>query len=372
LSALLLDRPGRGALASLASRDTSALTLVDVLRDERWAEFADRHPSALAFHQPSWIAALASGIGGEPWCPALLDGQLQIAAAWPFMLMRSRLTGTRMVCLPYCHRTGPLVDTAEQAAILMSMVLEKAESMRASWIEVRGWPSGVPVPAELESSSQFTRHVTDLTAGRDAAWAGLEHRSTRYSIRKAERNGVTVRRAGSFEDTRIFYHLYETQRRSQALLPQPWRFIETIWRTIVDPGNGFVLIAEHKKTPVAAVLAIGHRGNLVATHSGGSGEARRLLATPLLMWKSMELACELGYQTYDFGRCHATDAGLLRFKSQLGATQLDLPYYYYPEKRGFNTGDKSRLFTAGLKLTTCVASDRMLEMLGSVLYKHLG
>jgi hypothetical protein len=326
---------------------------------------------ATIFHTSAWVEGLANAFSCEPRFQVLLGPLGEIVASWPSMLVRSRLTGTRLVCLPYSHDVAPLVSSGEQAAQLYEIVLRDRPSVGASWVEVRGWPCGVELPAGLVPTGNYIGHVVDLSAGPDELWQGCD-KGFRYSVRRARRNGLEVRRAGSRRDIEVFYRLYRAQRRRQGLLGQPKSFIWHIWDSIVSHGNGFVITVWHNDEPLTGLLAIGHGKRLVGTHSGSAPRGRELLATPLAMWSSIELACELGYLTYDLGRSDASDQGLLRFKDDLGAERAPLPYYYYPEPRGVNSGRKSAAVTAAMRLAAKTAPNSAFDMLGRTLYRHSG
>jgi CelD/BcsL family acetyltransferase involved in cellulose biosynthesis len=358
---------------SPAIRIARSLTVarIDPINDPRWRVFAENHPLALVFHQPAWIRALAYVFGYEPRFHVLQDLDGNIAAAWPAMLVRSRLTGNRLVCLPFCHRAGPLIDCAEQAQRLVEAVLDDRRRLGARTVEARDWPRNVELPPVIKAAHFYSRHVIDLSRGAEAVWQGL-NKDMRYSIRRASRNGVTVRAGNGPEDLDVFYRLYLEQRRRQRLLPQPLAFIRAIYAGLVQAGNGFMVVAEHQGKPIAALLSVGHAVTVIGTHSAAGPDARHLRATPLAMWKSVELACERGYTGYDLGRSDTDSAGLQHFKEEWGAVQEDLPYFYNPKPGGVNAGRPRGLPSAVLGLYARFAPRPVYVKLSEVVYRHLG
>ncbi len=308
--------------------------------------------------------------GYQPRFHALEDAQGEIVAAWPLMLIRSRLTGTRLVCIPFCFRAGPLISTANEASQLFPEVLKDAADCKADWIEVRGWPSDLAVPHPLRAGSFYVRHTLDLSSGVEGVLAGLK-KDMRYSIRRAERNGLSVRSGSGPADRAIFYNLYVDQRRRQGLLPQPEKFINAIWDAMEDLG-GFAAIVEHGSQPACVMLSIGHGSTIVGMYSGTDIIARKVRAVPLAIWKSVELACQAGYTSYDFGRSDVDADGLQRFKADWGASSERLPYLFYPNPRGINSGDQPGIARSLLRLNARFAPDILFKGVGSLAYPHLG
>ncbi len=346
-----------------------AASIVNPLMDSRWGDFVDQHPAANVFHQPGWTSSVTETFGYEPRFHVLERGN-EIVAAWPTMLSRSRLTGNRLVCLPFCHRAGPLVDSTEQATLLAHALTKDASLNKVGSIETRDWPMEIEVPAEFCRTTISSTHILDLSPGIEAVTKSFSH-GARYSIRRAQRNGVTVRLGDSEADVSIFYRLYLNQRRRQRLLPQPEAFVRKLYQNLVVPGNGFIVIAESSAGPLCAILLIGHGTSVVAIDSGTSSMARKALATPLAIGRSIEISSERGYRTFDFGRSAPTAVGLQEFKSYWGATGEELPYVWYGRRSGVNTGNPSPTKKRILEIYASLAPDMVFSGMSRQIYRHL-
>jgi hypothetical protein len=345
--------------------------VIDPHTDAGWRAFAYAHPAAVVFHQPAWTAALTGVFGYAPRFSVLEDDEGNIVAAWPAMLVKSRLTGSRLVSLPFCHHAGPIVDTREQAETLLEVVIEDAHRLGAGRLEARAWPCGVEAPERLQRVDYYVRHIIDLSKGPDAVMRSFD-RDVRYSIRRAQREGVTVRLGTGREDLETFWRLHIDLRRRQGLLPQPYAFIKAIYRSFIETGEGFMVIAERAERPIAALLSLTHRETAVGTHAASDLEARRCRATHLAMWRSIEVACARGLKAYDLGRSLPHAAGLHHFKSEWGAVPEGLPYYYYPTPSGVNVGDISGFKRGLLGAFTRRVPDAVLAAVGSLVYPHIG
>jgi Acetyltransferase (GNAT) domain len=355
-----------------AARDGTGLlaSIIHPLKDPRWPDFVGHHPAATAFHQPGWISAVSESFGYEPRFH-VLERDNEIVAAWPAMLVKSKLTGNRLVCLPFCHRAGPLIDSVQQADQLLTALSVDATLTHAGSIEARDWPSGIATPDRLHKVILYSTHVLDLSGGPDAVRRDLSH-GPRNSIRRATRDGVTVRASEDVHDLAIFYNMYLKQRRRQRLLPQPEGFVRMIYEKLIVPGDGFIVTAEHDGRPLCVILAIGHGSTVISTHSAADPLARQLLAMPLAMWKIIEVACARGYTRYDLGRSPTTADGLLNFKDQWGAPRRDLPYFFFGRASGVNTAEPSRLKKFLLNAYTRLAPEPIFAGLSTPMYRHLG
>lgn len=360
-----------GTRANAAGMTAAAAGTVDPLADSRWADFAGSHPSAVVFHQPAWIRALADVFGYEPRFHVLHDARGEITAAWPSMVVRSRLTGTRLVCLPFCHRAGPLVDSSDSARILLDAVMTDAQALDAGFIEVRDWPGWIELPCRMRSKDFYSRHVIDLAPDSEDLLPGFD-RDVRYSIRRAQRDGVSVRLASGPQDIRAFYRLYVRQRKRQGLLPQPESFIRQVCERIVDAGHGFLVLAAYNDQLVAGLLSLSHRETVIGTHAAMEPAFRRHRPNHLAMWRSIQVACERGFKHYDLGRTQPEGEGLARFKAGWRASQTNLPYFYSPGEDSvrarYYSGDGNAIVSSIIRHSPRAVA----ATAANVLYRHLG
>src|SRR5579872_1318551 len=93
---------------------------LDPLTDPRWSDFTKVHPEASVFHTPGWLSALWSTYHYEPIVltttppgQSLLDGLV-------LCKVRSWLTGSRMVSLPFSDHCQPLVDGSNEFRELLT------------------------------------------------------------------------------------------------------------------------------------------------------------------------------------------------------------------------------------------------------------
>src|SRR5215213_3143209 len=88
---------------------------IDPLADARWRELLQHSSGGTAFHHPAWLQLLHSTYGYplSACCLASTDGQL--VAGLPIATVASRLTGARLVALPFSDLCPALTADAAPA-----------------------------------------------------------------------------------------------------------------------------------------------------------------------------------------------------------------------------------------------------------------
>jgi hypothetical protein len=173
----------------------------------------------------------------------------------------------------------------------------------------------------------------DLNQSLDDIWKKMEDKSCRYSIKRAQREGVVVRLA-RHEDYEEFYRLTRSFNEKKGLaLPRSGDL--AVWRE-----NGILFIAEQRGSLLAGNLYFADR-NIIRWAVGAS---RRLdedvvpssigWANASLIWEAIKYAKQKGIKEFDLGGCYAGSdkndarAAIKFFKEKFGGDLVD-DYTYY-------------------------------------------
>jgi CelD/BcsL family acetyltransferase involved in cellulose biosynthesis len=331
--------------------------------DPRWLEFVSTADGATAFHHPAWAQLLMDCYGYPAFAVAALDPAGNIGAGLPVMDVNPPLRSRRLVSLPYTDTCPPL--SLQDAAVdeLAAGLDEVRERREASAFEVRGVVSA----PEAKVSSTAVIHTLQLTAGADAVRSGFKS-TVRHDIAKADRAGMSVRRATAVDDVAdTFFRLQLRTRRRLGVPVQPRRYFVELWRRILEPGLGFCLIAESELRPVASGIFLAWRGTLI--HKYGASDERFLNLRPnhFLLWDAIQWGAKNGYELFDFGRTDHGQDGLRHFKSSFGAREEQL---LYSSLGGISSSVRSpstpRLLTSVIRHSPSV----FCRALGEVLYRY--
>lgn len=290
--------------------------------DARWRTFVAGRADALAYHEPRWAELLAACYGFRAFAVAIEAPDGTIAAGIPVIEIKRAFRQPRWASLPYTDLCPPLGDPDTSPALVGALDAARREA------GVTGMEAHAPLPPPAAGlPSDAVLHTLDLRPGLDAVFATFHPSQVRRNVRRAEREGVVVRTAETEEDVaRTFYALHTATRRRLGIPVQPRRFFVELWRRVLEPGLGFVLLASVRKQPVAGAVFL--RGHDTLTYKFGASDAAFWSTRPnhLLFATAIARACDEGYRSFDFGRSDNADEGLIRFKRGWGTREAELVY----------------------------------------------
>jgi CelD/BcsL family acetyltransferase involved in cellulose biosynthesis len=292
------------------------------LEDERWLSFAGSAPNATPFHHPAWLRALTSTYHHRGLVAAQLDDAGRVTAGLPLLSVRRPMAGTVYVSLPFTDHVPPLA-CSEDALVALTKALE-------SWRQQQGGP-GVEVRGSLAAMANLVtvdagvRHVLTLEA--DTAELRRLKPSVARHVKAAERARVQVRFGRSSGDLATFYRLHLQTRRRLGVPVQPWRFMRAILEHVLEPGLGYLALAEDAHgEALAAALFLAHNGTIVYKYGASDASQWHLKPNHLLFRRVIERGCADGFRRLDFGRSDAESQGLRQFKAGWGAVEVPLHY----------------------------------------------
>jgi CelD/BcsL family acetyltransferase involved in cellulose biosynthesis len=292
------------------------------LKDPCWADFVARHPDATPFHHPDWAQLVAGCYGFPAFALATGDATGAIRAGLPMVEVRHLRSSPKWVSLPYTDYCPPLAS-AGQAQEELAAALNRASGDRGiRRIEIRG-----PIAGSSATGATALRHVLALRRDPAEVYAGFHRSQVQRNIRRAEREGLTVREATRPEDlVGTFYRLHLQTRRRLGVPVQPRRFFRLLWEKAITTGLGSVLIVEVSERPIAAAVFLSWNGTVIYKFGASDASTWSLRPNHLLFWHAIRAACEQGYRWFDFGRTEAGQAGLRDFKLSWGAAEELLVY----------------------------------------------
>lgn len=356
--ATVTKRPtGRSALATVT---------VDPVADPRWGRLVDRAPEASVFHHPAWLRLLRAQYRYElsACCVAAPDGRL--VAGLPVAAVNSRITGRRLVALPFSDVCPPLLDGAAppRAAAALAGALDALRRERGVALEVRGAGG---VLDDAQPGARFHHHRVALEPDVAAVQRRFRKSQVLRGVRRAQREGLTAERRTDPAALAAFYRLHVATRARLGVPTQPRRFIMT-FADLFAEGLGFVLLVGRDGRPYAAAVFLTFGG--VLTYKYGASDARHLAARPnnLLFMEAIRWGCEQGMTSLDLGRTDWGHESLRAFKLAWGAEEETLRYRHLGTEPPPAGGALERRLGAVLRRSPPLAS----RLVGEVLYRHAG
>ena len=339
---------------------------LDPRGDSRWLAFLETAPDATVFHHPAWIDLLARRYRYPMSALCVVGDNGRIVAGIPLARVESRLTGKRLVALPFSDACAPAhapdADATARAALAAAILAEHRRTGLA--VEIRERLDGLD---GAMVTPRFLTHELELPEDPDAALKKAKGQSRRDAA-KAEREGVSIDRRTDRAGLQDFYALHLRTRQRQGVPTQPKGFILE-FEKLFARGMGFVSIARYEGRPVAAAVFLIYGGTLYYKYSASDASALKLHPNHAFMADAIRHACELGLASVDFGRSDMENKGLASFKRSWGAAERELSYTYLgggPAATGGGTAE--RIISALVRRGPAVTG----RLIGTALYRHVG
>jgi peptidoglycan pentaglycine glycine transferase (the first glycine) len=328
---------------------------------EEWDRIVAFLPGSHLLQTSEW-AQVKKVNGWQPmpfvWCGYHSDGtpdENNIIAAAMILKKGISLAGVSMkIGLFYCPK-GPLLNWSDNA--IRQRVLTDLEKFTrqhgAIFVKIdsdvelgRGIP-GTTDAVEYESGRVIVNELTqrgwrfssdqiqfrntvmvDLSPSDDEILARMKQK-TRYNIRLASKNGITVRK-GKIEDLPLLYQMYAETSVRDGFVIRDQKYYSIVWSDFMNAKSSdfspkaIPLIAEFDGEPVAAVFVYHFSGRAYYIYGMSREVHREKMPNHLLQWEAMRYAKSMDCRLYDLWG--APDSfteedsmwGVYKFKEGLG------------------------------------------------------
>lgn len=338
---------------------------IDPIADPAWMGLIEGSPSATIFHHPLWLQLLRSQYGYELYA-CCIEQTGVIKAGIPIARIESRLTGRRLVSLPFSDVCAPAVAAGAGTAASDELGEALAAERKRTGLELT-------VHGSIPSAGAFVQHrffchLLPLAGDPAEVESRYSKSQVKRGIKKAQREGLKAERRTDAAALGAFYSLHLRTRRKLGVPTQPKRFIGR-FEELFDAGLGFVELVLDGGQPIAAAVFLTFNGTV--TYKYGASDPRALAKRPnnLLFSETIRWACEAGFKTLDFGRTDIDNEGLRAFKRSWGASEEPLSYTYFAAREpSLEPGLRDRLMGATIRRSPPAVS----RLVGEALYGHFG
>ncbi len=349
------------------SRRELKILHIDPLRDPRWKDLVETHPKASVFHSVEWLRTLHRAYAYQPGAVCILGPNECLTGGIVFCLVKSWLTGNRLVSTPFSDHCEPLTETDEELDALLQHLKELVVEQNRDYVEIRSACQRVEQPG-FRTTSTYLSHSLDLSRNCDLIFRSLHKDCVQRKVRRAERESLEYESGNSEELLLKFYRLLVITRRRHRLPPQPQS-----WFRYLSHFMGERLqfrVASQNGQPVAAILTLKHGKTVTYKYGCSDSRWNKLGGTPLLFWRTIEEAAAEGMARFDLGRSDPGNQGLVDFKDHWGTERSTLTYWRYSQKPSRSeSGDRQTSLPRNLIEIT---PDWALRLAGKLLYPHLG
>jgi hypothetical protein len=346
---------------------TTKVHQIDPLTDPRWTELVNAHHSASIFHTAQWLRAIQASYGYRPVVFTTEGPGEKLKNGVVFCVVQSWLTGRRLVSVPFSDHCEPLISEKDCFQEIMATVRNHCSAKDYKYVELRPMGSDNCGNRLLPPWEQYYFHVIDLRPDLDTIFSQFQKSSIQRKIKKAEREDLLYEEGHSPELLDKFYNLMQLTRRKHQVPPQPREWFGNIAASVGDRMK--VRVVSKDGRPAASILTMVFKETMVYKYGCSDLEMSSLGGTPLLFWRAIQDAKELGITSLDLGRSNMDNEGLLSFKEKLGGQRSTLTYFRYPEKVAHH---KPSFQMRMAKQVFSHMPETVQTVAGRLLYRHIG
>jgi lipid II:glycine glycyltransferase (peptidoglycan interpeptide bridge formation enzyme) len=168
----------------------------------------------------------------------------------------------------------------------------------------------------------------DLTKADDTeALLNTITRDARRCVRKAAKEGVTIRSAETLDELKSFYTVFSHFTVNKGFMCRQYRYQEALWNEFVSKGDGRLFLCMYQGEIIGGLICLMFGGKCLAMHMGTPPQYNRLQTYYAYVWESIRWAKERGCRWYSF-RGVGTTPSQEFFKRKFGPEVVPLVGYY--------------------------------------------
>ena len=337
---------------------------INPINDPRWTELLARDERATIFHSSGWLSALRETYGYKAAVLTTSAPSQPLANGVVFCAVRSRLTGRRLVSLPFSDHCEPLVRSSHE----LHEFVKYAAAGSWGYIELRPQllqSDADENPISFRKCGVYWLHRLNLSPDLETIFHRFHKDCVQRKIRRAKKENVVYQEGNTPELLDTFYQLLLRTRRRHHLPPQPLDWFRNLVTCLGDCLK--IRAASKGGKPIASIMTLTYKNTLMYKYGVSDERYHKFGGMQLLLWRAIQDAKNRGLDEFDMGRCDPKNAGLLAFKDRWGTTRSNLSYWRYQPKifpLGQDLSIARRLFS--------FLPDRLQQGAGRILYKHIG
>jgi hypothetical protein len=350
-------------------------TFISPCSDQRWDPFVEKHHLGWISHSSAWkkvIEASFSHLKGY-YIGLLEESTQSIKAAIPVYVVKSCVTGTRLVSIPFSTLCDPLVSSVEEAHQLLQYVLGFAKEQNVAHTEIRCLNSGEMMPdVPLGRVDFFVHHFLDLNTSLEKLRKRFHRTCVVQRIRRAQKSELKIIKADSEKELKDFYTIYVDLRKRLMRPPIPFRFFKHLWEMFSPHDQIQLLLAQKDGKTLAGIILFKFKKRVSIEFAASFESAWNLSPNHLLFWEAIQMAHSEGYEIIDFGRTAPNNTPLMDFKRRWGTETMVMPQYFFPKEIAEKYLLRESSFQFQMVQSACRYAPRaILPMIGNFCYRHM-
>jgi len=236
---------------------------------------------------------------------------------------------------------GPILadwNNKRVAKVLFGELKRQGKKEKAIFIRVRPNIHNTPLnrqlfrklgfqDAPMHLHAETTLHL-DLTQTEEETIRKMR-KTTRYLIRRAQRDGVETQISKNINDIGLLHTLQREAVERHKFIPFSKEFFEKHFRAFIDDGQIALIKADYHGETLAIGMFIFYGDTGFYHYSGSSSRYPKIPASYAMLWRAIQEAKKRGCKIFDLWGIAPTGdprhrfAGVTRFKKGFGGTRID-------------------------------------------------
>lgn len=302
-------------------------SIKEITSQTEWQDFENKY-SPNTFLQ-SWEWGESQKLLGNKIFRLGIYGDKLVGVAFVYKIIAKR--GTFLFC-PH----GPLIDWQkgkEILPVLLAVLIELAKKEKVDFIRFSPLALNSEENKKIFINSGFCDAPThmmhpelawllDLSLPEEEIFSSMAKR-TRYSIRKAEKDGVSVV-SENLSGVDKFYELYKETAQRQGFVPFSLDYVKKEFNIFDKAGKIKLYFANFHGEAVATAMIIFGYASAFYHHGASTRKLSNITASEMLQWTSIKEAKNRGLKYYNFWGIAPENSpkhpwfGLTQFKKGFG------------------------------------------------------
>ncbi len=328
------------------SHEMSIITEIETQSEPGWdASIAAGTCGLLTlYHTTAWAERMRDLLGYQPLFITVAEGGTPILRLLALVCRPQSIRGfgniaRHVVPAAWRGRIGSLMWYGEPVVVgeasqehYRDLALSLDREARRRWLRVSAgnWPTAHEV--ELTAGWTTRRWGTlqvDLTRSKENLLVAVKS-SARKAVRRAEREGIEVRRVASLDQLRSYYSFATRCARRYDKRMHGFEDFQSMWEHIRPNGWFETFVAEHEGEMIAGLSVWGHGDSIgeLGSFQSERSFADKLYGPDLIKWEILQWGHDQGLRQLDLGGVNPApegkEVGIRQFKEKWGGV-----YYEY-------------------------------------------
>lgn len=290
---------------------------------KHWQSYISEHPQATAYHNIAWLQSVETTYQQQALLIMAYE-EGRVVGVLPLVIMKRPLMQNAICALPYCDMGHALGASTTITQALEAFATDYAKKQGFTHLDYRNGSCMTPItPNEMSKYEglKITMKMP-LAASSDAQMASYKSK-LRSQIRKADKNGLTIKLSHKTDLLTDFYRVFSHNMRDLGSPTHSKCWFANIMTFY--QAKACMAVVYLGDIPIGAGIILMHGSLCSIPWASTVAQYNRLAPNMLLYADLIGFAADHGMQHFDFGRSTLNE-GTYKFKKQWGAVPYPLQW----------------------------------------------